>query len=295
MTNGQGGLVLLGKPPGVTSFRALSDIKQKCRTSKIGHTGTLDKFAEGLLVVLTEGTTRLAQLFSSMDKVYRAVIRFGATTDTLDPEGTVVSRAAIPSVKRVCDEMVALTGDILQTPPRYSAVHVDGTRSYQRALRGERATPRPRKVTVYSARIDSFVGSDAAVTIHCSTGTYVRAFARDLGQNSGSCAYVAKLERIRVGPFCVSEAVSGDQFLPSEDVVPPILFMPRTPGVTSAWSCSKQVASSIRNGVPLRSDLVRPTPRSEGLYAVFDLQNSLIAVAAWDGTRFTYRNVFGSR
>ena len=123
------GLILLRKKPGLTSFEALGEVKRALGTGKVGHTGTLDKFAEGLLVVLTGRALKLSPWFVHCDKQYEGVIRFGIETDTLDPEGSPIAEAAPPSREAVEKILSQFTGDIIQTPPAYSAIHIDGKRA----------------------------------------------------------------------------------------------------------------------------------------------------------------------
>lgn len=204
VTDTVSGLVLLDKAPGQTSFQALGPLKRRYGRS-LGHTGTLDSFAEGLLVVLTGRLTRLNPLFTAMDKVYEAQFTFGRETDTLDPTGQTVRSGPVPP-GGVADWRPEFVGDLLQVPPDYSAVHVDGRRASDRVRSGETLALPPRPVTVYALEILDWAEPVLSVRLHCSKGTYVRSVARDWGRLAGCGAHVSRLRRTRVGPFTVPAA-----------------------------------------------------------------------------------------
>lgn len=205
------GILLLHKPTGISSAKALYPVKRRFEKRKIGHTGTLDPFASGLLVVLVGQATKLSRFFLALDKRYSATIAFGVETSTLDPEGEISFTAPLPSIETVRHALSQFTGTIQQVPPDHSAVKVNGRRAYQRARRGEEVQLSPRSVDVYS--LDMTPTEDSSVwemQLHCGSGTYVRAIARDIGRSAGSAAYVTRLERTQVGPFCLSDAVGID-------------------------------------------------------------------------------------
>lgn len=215
------GMILLKKPEGKTSFQALGVLKRKLNTKKVGHTGTLDKFATGLLVILTGKMTKFAPFITGMDKTYQATFRFGTTTTTLDPEGDFLGEKDIPEIDTIrCAIESKFTGSITQVPPDFSAVHIGGKRAYQLKLKGEEVNIPPRNIHINYFNIINWDGRDLEVEISCSKGTYIRSIARDLGKVTGSLAYVTKLNRSKVGPFELSNAVTGDDFSES-DLTPP--------------------------------------------------------------------------
>ena len=218
------GLVLLEKVSGITSFTALNGIKTVLGTRKVGHCGTLDKFARGLLLLLTGSCTRLVPYFSALDKRYSAVVRFGERTDTLDPEGKVVDRGKVPRLEDIQDALGRFVGTFEQVPPIYSAVHHDGVRAYRLARAGMEPRLKSRRVSVYQLEALDYKPPDLRLRVHCSKGTYVRSLARDIGKAIGSCAYLAALERTAVGPFRLEAAVTAGEFRRDRDVVPPIDF-----------------------------------------------------------------------
>ena len=203
------GLILLHKRPGVTSFDALRDIKRLIGSGKAGHTGTLDKFAEGLLLVLTGRALKLSRWFTHCDKQYEGTIRFGAETDTIDPEGSVIATAPLPTREAVEQAISRFTGEIEQAPPAYSAIHIDGERASTLARRGEAPEMRKRPVTIYRLELVAWEPPDARIFVHCSGGTYIRSLARDIALAAGSRAHLSALLRTQVAGFKLENAVLG--------------------------------------------------------------------------------------
>jgi tRNA pseudouridine55 synthase len=204
------GLLLVDKPAGITSHAVVDRARQVIGTRRIGHAGTLDPFATGLLILLVGRATRLLPFLDAEPKVYRATIRFGVRTSTDDPEGEPVFEAPPPEQVVVERAIATLTGHLLQRPPVFSAKRVAGVRAYAAARRGDPMTLEPVGVTVYEWRVLRREGSDLDVEVHCSGGTYIRALARDLGEATGSAAHLAALRRIRSGRFPVEDARTMD-------------------------------------------------------------------------------------
>jgi tRNA pseudouridine55 synthase len=215
MNTHEGCIVLFDKKPGMTSFESLYAIKHALGTKKIGHTGTLDSFASGLLVVLAENLTRLAPIVTHLDKTYIACITFGSQTDTLDPLGSVVSQSALPQQGALSGALKKFTGTMMQEPPQYSAIKINGERASDMARQGKSAALKKREITIHNITLDDVVLNGngvqcATITVSCSSGTYIRALARDISGACNSCAHVSALRRTRVGPFCVEEAGADD-------------------------------------------------------------------------------------
>jgi tRNA pseudouridine55 synthase len=174
----------------------------------IGHLGTLDPFATGLLLMLIGRATRLASFIVTEPKVYEATIRFGSETDTDDSTGAVTRSAPVPDAPAVRAAIASLTGDLMQVPPAYSAKSVDGARAYDSARRGEPLELTPVAVRVHRWDVAAAEDDFIRATITCGTGTYVRALARDLGRMTGSAAHLESLRRTRCGEFDVRDAAS---------------------------------------------------------------------------------------
>lgn len=207
------GLVVVDKPQGLTSHDVVARIRRLAETRKVGHAGTLDPMATGVLVVGVGRATRLLGHLAATDKRYEATIRLGQSTLTDDAEGEVVSQASAAAVSEqaVLAGIAALTGDLEQVPSSVSAIKVDGQRAYKRVREGEAVALPPRPVTV--SRFD-VVGRrrpttellDVDVVVECSTGTYIRALARDLGAALGTGGHLTALRRTRVGVFGIDQA-----------------------------------------------------------------------------------------
>ncbi|MGB4408245.1 MAG: tRNA pseudouridine(55) synthase TruB [Sphaerochaeta sp.] len=201
-------ILLVYKPSGVTSFTSLGTIKRTV-DPKVGHAGTLDKFAQGLMIVLTGSMTKLNQVFSTMDKRYRATIVFGKETDTLDPEGEVIATAAVPTLEQILDAIPQFIGDIQQSPPQYSALHIGGKRASKLAREGKAVVMGKRPVSIYSFEVVSFENDRLVADIHVSKGTYIRSLARDLALVCNSRGYLVDLVRTQIGPFLLQDAVDS--------------------------------------------------------------------------------------
>jgi tRNA pseudouridine55 synthase len=200
------GLLLVDKPAGITSHTAVDRARRILGTRRIGHAGTLDPFATGLLILLVGKATRLLPFLDAEPKVYRATIRFGLRTTTDDLTGQPMQASRAPE-RAVVDRAIAtLTGHLLQRPPAFSAKRVAGQRAYKAARRGAPLMLEPVGVTVHQWRVIGWQDDDLDVEIHCSGGTYVRALARDLGEAAGSAAHLVALRRLGSGRFSVEDA-----------------------------------------------------------------------------------------
>ncbi|HEV8362360.1 MAG TPA: tRNA pseudouridine(55) synthase TruB [Gemmatimonadaceae bacterium] len=210
MTSASSGLVLVDKPAGVTSQQAVVHVRRSLGVDRAGHTGTLDPFATGLLLVLVGRATRLAPFVQDEPKDYEALIRFGVETDTDDVTGEAVRTSGPPNDTVVREAIAALTGDIDQVPPAFSAKHIDGRRAYALARRGKPPELRPVRVRVERWEILSLTAGALRARIRCRSGTYIRALARDLGRLTESAAHCAELRRLTCGAFSVAAAVPPD-------------------------------------------------------------------------------------
>jgi tRNA pseudouridine55 synthase len=202
------GLLLVDKPAGVTSHDMVLAARRAYGERSIGHLGTLDPFATGLLLMLIGRSTRLANFIVTEPKVYEATIRFGTETNTDDSTGAVVRSATPPETSAIQAAIESLTGDLMQVPPAFSAKSVDGERAYDSARRGEPVVLPPVAVRVHRWDVHEVEGGFLRATITCGTGTYVRALARDLGRETGSAAHLESLRRTRCGEFDVRDAAS---------------------------------------------------------------------------------------
>lgn len=290
MTHSASGLIFLDKPKGITSFKALNVIKARIGSAKVGHTGTLDAFASGLLLALAGSLTKLVPLFVGLDKTYEAVVTFGQGTDTLDPEGQVTSRGEIPDLESLRGALPGFQGDIEQLPPIFSAVHVGGQRAHRLARAGRVPELKPRRVRIYALEILSYRPPDLTLRIRCSKGTYVRSLARDLAEAVGTCAFVSSLRRTHVGDFSVAEAVDPEEFLPEKNLLAPAEFLRRMAGIENLL-LKENAGSRVRHGIPLRDDFFLQPPAGDGTFALFSVAGELIAVARRENGRYHYQFV----
>jgi tRNA pseudouridine55 synthase len=270
------GLLLVDKPGGMTSHDVVAVARRALGERRIGHGGTLDPFATGLLVLLTGRATRLMRYLDSEPKVYEATVRLGAATDTDDLTGRVVETAPVPSRSAVDRAIERLTGDIQQLPPSYSAKQVGGVRAHAAARRGAPIELAPVPVTVHSLEILEARGEELDIRVSCSGGTYIRALARDLGEIAGSAAHLAALRRTRSGAFAVGDAVSLES-LASGDV----RLSPMLRAVAHLPQVELQPLDVLR--VSHGNDI--PAGSSEPLAALI-ADGELVAVAAGDGNRW---------
>ncbi len=198
------GLILsVNKPGGWTSFDVVNKIRSTLKWKSVGHAGTLDPLATGVLIVLCGAATARSAEFTNLGKAYLASVRLGLVTDTDDLEGLVTERRDVEPLDATTVEccLRRFTGEIDQVPPRYSAVKVGGKRSYAMARRGKSVELAARRVTVYELTLRAFNGCDLILFVRCSAGTYIRSIARDLGSALGCGACLAALERTAVGPY----------------------------------------------------------------------------------------------
>ncbi len=290
------GAILLDKARGISSHNALGAVKRTFRGAKVGHSGTLDPFASGLLIVLVGKLTKLSGWITGLDKTYEADFYFGTETDTLDPEGEVIASAAIPSFDEIERSLGGFRGTIQQTVPAYSAVHVDGERAYRRARAGEQVSLPERTVHIRDITILDWAPPKLSVRIQASSGTYIRAIARDMGKKCNSVAYVAMLRRTAVGPFSVEQAVSGDGPPGIHDLLSAYDFLSQLPSFSRAIA-GPDTAKVIRNGGVLPRTSLRFEegfdPADGEPVALFDGERRLLAVGSFESGRFRYRFVCG--
>ena len=206
------GVLLLDKPPGLTSNAALQKVKRLFHAEKAGHTGTLDPLATGLLPICLGEATKFSQGLLDSEKTYQAVVKLGETTSTGDAEGEILSIQAVDVSRDSVEQALGrLLGSVSQIPPMYSALKHQGKPLYAYAREGKQVERAPRKVHIESLRLDNITRQEIKITIHCSKGTYIRVLAEDLGKMLGCGAYLKALRRIGVGPFRMDQALTLPQ------------------------------------------------------------------------------------
>jgi len=296
-------LLLVDKPEGPTSHDVVGMARRALGTRRVGHTGTLDPFASGLLVMCVGRATRLAEYLSGHDKRYVAEAHLGVTTDTLDPEGEIQSTT--DDLSGVTEDAIGhalrgLTGGIDQIPPQFSAKKVSGEAMHRKARRGETVSLRPVRVRVHAIQLLSVALPRVRFEIHCSAGTYVRAIARDLGAALGVGAHLTTLRRTMVGSFDVRQAISADRLGDGAAVSGARLEPIEAVGHLPRVDVSRDAASRIGHGqgVPLEQPSPQaaeaPTGEEEELLVAVSCDRDLIAVAAVADGMLRPRKVFAT-
>lgn len=248
------GFLNIYKPAGMSSAAVVNRVKRLTRTP-CGHMGTLDPLAEGVLPVGVGNATRLFDYFLQKHKRYTARFRFGATTETLDAEGEVTVGGIVPTAAEIEGALGAFCGEIMQTPPRYSAVSVNGRRGYALARAGEDFEPAPKRVVIESFRLEKQTAADEfEFTVRCGAGTYVRSLVRDLAAALGTVGYMTYLRRDESGIFTSETAVSldaltaenvGSYLIPTDTVLP----FPALDIADARIYCGIDVPAAVADGI----------------------------------------------
>lgn len=287
------------KPPGPTSHDVVAILRRVYGLKKIGHLGTLDPLAEGVLPICLGRATRLIEYFDT-DKRYRAAITFGRTTETLDGEGEILSETSAAHLTRAQIEaaLAPFRGEIEQLVPRHSAVHVKGKKLYKYAHQGIEPSEIPtRKTTIYALDLEDWQTDDpdhpvAVLDIHCSSGTYVRALARDLGDALGTGAYLSHLIRTQHGQFRSEDAapledITGSS-IPIKWLQDPLPYL----GLPVIHLASEQRFQQLCHGIPLRVEPEDGLIKSNGRYAVLYGAEGLVAIVEAVSQRLKPLKVF---
>lgn len=276
---GANGLLILDKPAGITSRDA---VDQAARwfppRTRLGHTGTLDPLATGVLVLCIGVATRLSEYVQDMDKVYETTFLLGSTSDTDDADGVLeqVKTASAPADAEIRAALDSFLGEIDQVPPAFSATKVEGRHAYDLARRGKVVKLQPRRISIYGIELLSYGYPLLHLRIHCGKGTYIRSLARDLGENLGCGALVQMLRRTRIGPFRVEDALQlhEDAATAQARLQPCAMALMGLP----AWRLNSDDARRLRLGqfIPWNEHVDFAEDRD---IAVFDESNNLVGVA----------------
>ncbi len=208
LKNAISGVLVVDKPVGLTSHDVVQIVRRGTNIRRAGHTGTLDPRASGVLVILIGPAVRLSEYVSASDKRYQAVVRLGVSTDTFDADGRIASTSPVEVTEEQFEEALThFVGEIEQVPPPYSAVKVKGRKAYEMAREGEEVDLTPRKIQVYNLELLEWAMPEAVIDVYCSSGTYVRSLANDLGEKLGCGAHLVGLRRTKSGRFTLRDAV----------------------------------------------------------------------------------------
>lgn len=205
----------INKPAGWTSFDVVNKLRYATRIKKVGHAGTLDPFATGVLLICFASATKQVEQLMALEKEYQGVLELGAETDTHDVAGKVVATRPVPkfSQQQLAEVIARYHGTIMQQPPAFSALKQGGERLYKLARAGKAVTVTPRPVTVHALDIIAVQLPEVTIRLTCSRGTYVRSLARDIGNDLGCGAYLKALQRTRVGPYTLAQSLAVEDFI----------------------------------------------------------------------------------
>jgi len=288
-------LILIDKPPGLTSFGAVRRLRQAARLAKVGHCGSLDPNATGLLLLCTGMATRLADLFVDLPKVYEGRVRFGTATDSYDADGSVTAQAPVPhfTPEQVDAALQQFAGEIEQTPPMVSALKHQGRRLYELAREGKEVERAPRRVMVYAIELRELGPEHADLRVRCGRGCYVRSLAHDLGARLGVPAHLETLRRSAVGPFEVGEASGLEDLERSLKASEPDAPLHRPPGVLAIPTALEVFPSlvlrepfekAIQNGAQPEVRHLVDVPRVSGPHRLLSADRQrLLAMTRVDG------------
>jgi tRNA pseudouridine55 synthase len=271
------GLLVIDKPTGLTSRDVVNRMqKQFPRGTRIGHMGTLDPLATGVLVLGIGEGTRLTEFVQDMDKVYRAGILLGAVSDTDDADGQVsdVDVETPPTAADLQEALAPLTGDVEQVPPSYSAIKVAGRRAYDLSRHGDQVALSGRIVRIYDIRTVSYAYPHLELEVRCGKGTYIRSLARDLGQRLGCGGLIRALRRLRIGPFSADQAVSLES-----TAQPPLLPLAMAVSALPSLTLEPWQIEFLRKG----RAVVMEGEEEESMKAMFSLEGNLIGIGKMVG------------
>jgi tRNA pseudouridine55 synthase len=284
------GLINLDKPPGPSSFAVVARLRRLLGVRKVGHAGTLDPLAGGVLLILLGRATRLSPYLLSLPKTYRIWVRLGQATTTYDAEGepTWGADPSHVSLEALQEALSSMVGRILQTPPPYSAIKVRGRPAYSYVRAGQSVQLSPRWVEVRRIQVIRFRGPEVVLEVECGQGAYVRSLVHDLGVRLGCGAHVQALVRTAVGPFTIEQAVPLRQLEDASRsetwrayLVPLEAALPHLPSLT----LDGEEAMAVAHGRPIR----RPGPGEGGWAQAHGPDGSLVAIMRWDGAAGLWR------
>jgi tRNA pseudouridine55 synthase len=277
------GIFNINKVTGMTSHDVVAKIRKHLHQKRVGHTGTLDPLASGVLPICVGQATRVAQYLSESGKAYQAEIIFGAATDTYDAEGSITSTASTTHLTMTLIEetLEQFRGPQMQLPPRYSAIKILGQPAYKRARAGEEITLEPRPIIIYSLEILDWIPPRLTLTVECSKGTYIRSLAHDLGTMLGCYAYLGALIRTRSGPFTLSESITLEQLSNAVETnsVQQLHFpidkaLEQFPAIT----LDAETVERVRHG----NTFTTTTANNSGLARAYDSNGNFLAIAEWN-------------
>jgi tRNA pseudouridine55 synthase len=284
------GIFNINKPTGMTSHDVVARLRKLLKQRRVGHAGTLDPAADGVLPICVGQGTRVAEYLSESGKAYRAKVTFGVVTDTYDADGTTLRSAnpaslTLPEIETALQQFL---GPQMQLPPRYSAIKLQGQPAYKRVRSGEEVTLEPRPITIYQLHVLDWQMPHLTLAVECSKGTYIRSLAFDLGERLGYGAHLSALTRTRSGPFSLAESVTLEQLAEAiaqgkgeQHLFPADKVLDSYP----ALQLDEATAQRVLHGNAFHYDL---HPSSE-LVRVYDHAGQFLAIAVWDAEQHVWQ------
>ena len=289
------GVLLLDKPPGVTSNGVLQKVRRMYGAKKAGHTGSLDPSATGMLPVCFGEATKLCGYMLDAEKTYTVTALLGITTDTEDADGTVLTTTEVPSIteQQMCDAVKSFHGEQMQRPPAYSAIKKQGVRSYKLAREGVEVELEPRPVNVKEIELTEFSGTTFSLELRVSKGTYIRSIVRDIGEHFGCGAHVTDLRRLAVSPFDNNIMFSLEDIQSAENADELLLATDQVIADWRAITINDDTAFRFRNGSRPEYDEITANTAEE-LFRVYNASNSFLGLGkVTDGRLETVRLIGG--
>ena len=282
------GIIIVDKPQDWTSQDVVSKLRGVLRTRRIGHGGTLDPMATGVLPVFVGRATRGVEFFEHADKTYEAVLQLGVITDTEDTTGNVLEQRPVAVTQAQLEEALEqFRGEIQQIPPMYSALKVNGQKLYQLARKGKEVSRPSRSVTIFRLECLEFAGSTAKLLVHCSKGTYIRTLCKDIGQALGCGGCMASLRRVQAGEYTIAQAIPLAQIVEHPD--PETLLMP----VDSLFTAHKTVTLTEKEEKRCRNGNSFSTQLPDGTYRAYSASGEFLMLAkAESGVMSTVKSFY---
>ena len=277
------GIFNINKPTAMTSHDVVAIIRKHLKQKHVGHAGTLDPLASGVLPICVGQATRVAEYLNESGKAYQADINFGTATDTYDAEGTITATASTAdlTLNMIQETLEQFRGPQMQNPPLYSAIKIQGQPAYKRARAGEVIVLEPRPIVIHLLEILEWIPPRLTLAIECSKGTYIRSLAHDLGMQLGCCAYLEALVRTRSGPFTLSDSITLEQFADAVETnsIQHYSFpLDKALEQYPAMKLDVETAERIKHGNIFNN----PVANNSGLARVYDTNGAFIAIAEWN-------------
>ena len=291
------GIFNINKPTGMTSHDAVAIIRKHLKQKRVGHAGTLDPLASGVLPICVGQATRVAEYLSDSGKAYQADINFGTATDTYDAEGTITATASTAdlTLNMIQETLEQFRGPQMQNPPLYSAIKIQGQPAYKRARAGEVIVLEPRPIVIHSLEILEWIPPRLTLAIECSKGTYIRSLAHDLGMQLGCCAYLEALVRTRSGPFTLSDSITIEQFADAVETNSKQHYsfpLDKALEQYPAFKIDAETVERIKHGNTFNNSVAN----NFGPARVYDTNGAFIAIAEWNEKQLAWqpKKVFAS-